>query len=76
MVVRSLFADLEAMVAEERTRWAGKFADNAHRAQAGLEEYIKDLREQLATRMLNTVDPLLPGHEARMQCVQIVRGDQ
>lgn len=27
----------------------------------------------LARRILNTVDPLLPGHEVRMQCVGIIR---
>ncbi len=34
-----------------------------------------DEREVIATRILNTVDPLLPGHEARMACVRIVRGE-
>jgi hypothetical protein len=38
-----------------------------------LAEGRAEALEGAARRMLNTVDPLLPGHEARMACVRVLR---
>lgn len=41
--------------------------------EARVTAAVADFRERLVRRMLNTVDPLLPGNEARMGCVQVAR---
>ncbi len=80
--VESVLADLDRRGAQTggsyedavRRSVCRRYADELRTLLLADTGLTPDEREVIAQRILNTVDPLLPGHEARTACVRIVRG--